>query len=81
MYPETEFAFTRRGQAGPDVTVTGGTHPSLYPESAWATENMFADFKPNTPSGLRTFARDVMRGKFPENTQCLTYDPVTGNLV
>lgn len=81
QYPETEFSFTRRGEKGPDVEVTGGKHPSEYPGSNWIPENPYADFKPNTPSGVKTFERDISKGKLPENTQILPYDPVTGSLV
>ncbi|UYQ95593.1 hypothetical protein MKQ68_10820 [Chitinophaga horti] len=79
-YPNTQFSFTPRGAAGADVRVTGGLHPSQYPNSNWAPNNFHADFKPGTPSGARTFRSDVRSGKLPTNTQLLTYDPATGAL-
>ena len=79
-FPETEFNFTRRGAAGADVEVTGGTHPSEYPGSTWSPENDFADFKPNTESGAKTFEKDIIKGKLPVNTEPLPYNPQTGKL-
>ncbi len=80
MFPDTEFAFARRGQSGPDVTVTGGTHPSEYPNSIWSSESNFGDFKPNTESGARTFRRDISSGKLPKDTIMIPYDPSTGRV-
>jgi hypothetical protein len=79
-YPATIFRFARRGEAGADVQVVGGLHPSSYPGSTWEPGNMFGDFKPNTPSGVRTFRYDVKKGKLPDQTQLIPYDPKTGKL-
>ena len=79
-YPETQFRFSQRGQAGPDVEVIGGAHPSQYPGSNWQPSANFADFKPNTPSGARSFNRSIKKGKLPPNTQMLQYNPQTGRL-
>jgi hypothetical protein len=79
-YPNTEFQFTRRGQSGADVKVVDGQHPSEYPNSTWNPENNYGDFKPNTSSGIKTFNRDIRKGKLPGNTEFLPYDPWTGNL-
>ena len=75
MYPDTEFRFTRRGEKGADVEVVGGKHPSEYSNSTWKPGNNYGDFKPNTPSGKRTFKSDIKKEKLPENTQELLYDP------
>jgi hypothetical protein len=80
-YPNTQFRFLKRGQAGADVEVTGGTHPSEYPGSTWVPGNKYGDFKPNTPSGKTNFNREVKSGKLPKNTQKLSYDPTTGKLL
>jgi hypothetical protein len=77
-YPDTEFEFAGRGERGPDVTVTGGTHPSEYPGSTWDPDNDFGDFKPDTSSGAKTFDSDIGSGKLPPNTEFLPYDPETG---
>lgn len=79
-YPNTQFKFTRRGQKGADVEVVGGVHPSFYFASTWTPGSNHADFKPNTPSGTRNFAKELKSGKLPMDTQKLTYDPVTGAL-
>jgi RHS repeat-associated protein len=79
-YPSTKFKFTRRGQAGADVEVVGGTHPSAYPNSTWKAGNDFADFKPGSASGKATFKREVKNGKLPQDTEMLTYDTSTGKL-
>jgi hypothetical protein len=77
QYPNTEFYFTPRFVKGPDVTVTGGQHPSTYPGSTWPAGNPYGDFKPATPGGTKTFKSDVKTGKLPPNTTLLPYDPVT----
>ena len=74
-YPETEFHFPRRGQAGADATVVGGRHPSDYPDSNWPAGFDNGDFKPNTPSGARTFYEEINSGKLPQDTVPLPYDP------
>lgn len=79
LYPETTFDFTKPGVAGQDVRVLRGTHPSQYPGSTWPTNINYADFKPGTPSGARTFASD-QRLKWPQPTHMLPYDPKTGLL-
>jgi RHS repeat-associated protein len=78
-YPDTQFEFTKPGIAGQDVRVVSGTHPSEYPGSTWPAGVNHADFKPGTPTGVRTFARDQAT-KWSETTQMLTYDPSTGLL-
>jgi RHS repeat-associated protein len=80
-YPDTRFKFTPRGASGADVEYLGGTHPSQYPGSTWDPGNNFADFKPNTTSGTRSFNSAVNSGSFPANTQLLKYDPITGKLL
>lgn len=77
-YPDTEFAFPRRGQKGADVQYRGGPHPSdqsAYPGSKWPRDCDCGDFKPNTASGRRTFNRETRNGKLPRNTVPLPYDP------
>lgn len=78
-YPNTTFDFTKPGVAGQDVRVVGGTHPSQYPGTSWPTGIDYADFKPGTPSGSRTFASD-QRLKWSQPTHMLPYDPKTGQL-
>jgi hypothetical protein len=78
-YPDTQFEFAKPGKAGQDVRVTGGKHPSEYPGSTWPKGVNHGDFKPGTPSGSRTFARD-QANKWSETTHRLPYDPSTGNL-
>lgn len=78
-YPNTVFEFTKPGVAGQDVRVAGGLHPSNYPGSSWPSGIDFADFKPGTPSGARTFATDQAK-KWKEPTHMLPYDPQTGSL-
>jgi hypothetical protein len=78
-YPDTEFRFTRRGQAGADVEVVGGRHPSDYPGSTWQKGKNHADFKPDTTNGRSKFGREIRNGKLPKDTQFLPYDPTTGN--
>jgi hypothetical protein len=79
-YPDTEFRFAKPGQAGQDVRVTGGVHPSAYPTSSWPKDVDFGDFKPDTAGGTKTFNYD-QKYKWTEPTHKLTYDPVTGKLV
>jgi hypothetical protein len=78
-YPETEFEFKKPGQAGQDVEVVGGKHPSQYPASDWPEGVNHADFKPNTPGGKQTFQSD-QRNKWPDPTHMLPYDPKSGKL-
>ena len=73
-YPETEFGFAPRGAAGPDVEYLGGAHPSSYPDSNWPESFNYGDFKPDTPSGARTFYQDLNSGKLPMDTVPLPYD-------
>jgi hypothetical protein len=81
QYPQTRFIFTPRGQAGPDVRVPLGTrHPSTYPGSTWPKDFNYADFKPNTFSGARTFYRDLNSCKLPIDTIPVPYNPQTGIL-
>jgi RHS repeat-associated protein len=79
-YPKTKFEFAGRGQKGPDVKVKGGVHPSAYPGSTWAKGNNFADFKPDSPSGISSFLRQIRKGKVPKNTEILFYDSKAGTL-
>src|SRR5262249_54988021 len=79
-YPETQFEFTKRGEAGPDVRITGGKHPSEYPGSTWEKGKNYGDFKPDSPGGRRTFNSDQKKGKLPGDTQNIPYDPSTGHL-
>ena len=79
-YPNTQFRFLRRGQKGADVEYVGGTHPSEYEGSTWAPGNKYGDFKPDTKSGTNKFNSEIKNNKLPENTQKLTYDPVSGKL-
>jgi RHS repeat-associated protein len=74
MYPDTDFAFKRRGQSGPDVEVVGGMHPSEYPNSSWNPENNYGDFKSNTIWSEERFLREIENGKLPRNTQPLPYN-------
>jgi hypothetical protein len=74
-YPNTQFNFARRGQAGVDVTYLSGTHPSAYPNSTWPAGAMHGDFKPNTFSGARTFFNQVGSGRLPADTVPIPYDP------
>jgi RHS repeat-associated protein len=78
-YPDTQFDFTKPGKAGQDVRVTGGTHPSEYPGSPWPPGVNYADFKPGTPSGARTFNRD-QKVKWSDPTYMLSYDSSSGVL-
>jgi hypothetical protein len=78
-YPETQFRFTEQGKKGQDVEVVGGRHPSDYPGSTWPKDVNFADFKPGTAEGRKTFESD-QRTKWKEKTQMLPYDPKTGRL-
>lgn len=74
MYPHTDFRFTPRRVAGPDVEVVGGTHPSdpiVYPGTRWYPGSNYADFKPN----MRQFLRDIRSGKLPPDTVPILYDP------
>lgn len=81
MYPDTEFDFAGRGEPGPDVTYTGGKHPSEYPNSTWDPGNDYGDFKTNSPWSPRRFEKEIRDGKLPPNTQPLPYDPRTGKLL
>lgn len=75
LFPETDFYFTRRGEAGVDVQVIeGALHPSDYPGSLWPSEFNYADFKPYTKSGIKTFLNSIVSGKFQQNTFPLYYD-------
>ncbi|WP_224367881.1 hypothetical protein [Hyalangium versicolor] len=78
-FPETQLEFTKPGQAGQDVKVVGGKHPSEYEGSTWKPGVDFGDFKPDTPSGRATFKSD-QKNKWQEETQLLPYDPKTGKL-
>jgi len=80
-YPKTQFRFSRRGQKGADVEVVGGLHPSKYPNSTWKPGNDFGDFKPNSPSGIYKFLRELLKGKLPNNTERLLYDKTNGKLL
>ncbi len=80
MFPETQFRFTPSGTRGQDVEVVGGMHPSFYPYANWRPGVNFGDFKPNTPSGARTFRSD-QNSKWNAPTQMLSYDPATGKIV
>ena len=75
LYPDTEIEFASRGQAGVDATITGGTHPSQYPNSTWPAGVDYADFKPMTTSGQITFFEEIKNGKLPANTFPLYYNP------
>jgi hypothetical protein len=77
-YPQTDFDFAPRFQAGPDVEVVGGVHPSdpnIYPGTTWRPGSDFGDFKPDNASGQRTFQRDIQVGKLPPDTVPIWYDP------
>jgi hypothetical protein len=78
-YPNTQFVFKKSGVAGQDVQVVGGTHPSAYPGSSWPAGVDFADFKPNTTSGARTFRSD-QANKWSQPTHMLPYSQGTGTL-
>jgi hypothetical protein len=78
-YPKTQFKFKKPGEAGQDVEVVGGAHPSDYPQSSWPTGVNYADFKPDTLGGRKTFNYD-QRNKWSEKTYMLRYDPETGQL-
>ena len=78
-YPNTDFEFTKPGVAGQDVHVTGGQHPSSYTGSKWPQGVDYADFKPDTPGGRKTFSRD-QRLKWKQPTFMLPYDPRSGTL-
>jgi hypothetical protein len=80
QYPKTKFKFAPRGAAGPDVQVVSGAHPSEYKGSDWPEGVDYADFKPDTDSGARTFQRDIAKGKLPVDTYRLTYNIKTGGL-
>jgi len=77
-FDQTDFEFKPRGAAGADVKVTGGMHPSEYPDSFWEEGNDYGDFKPDNNSGWNRFDQEVNSGKLPENTQMLPYDDQTG---
>ena len=79
MYPDTTFSFTKSGVAGQDVRIVSGTHPSQYNGSTWPSGIDYADFKPGTIGGVRTFAAD-QRLKWAQPTHMLPYDPKTGLL-
>jgi YD repeat-containing protein len=79
-YDATQFEFKPPGQPGQDVKVVGGKHPSKYPGSSWPKDKKFADFKPDTPGGRKTFKYD-QKHKWKEPTHMLPYDPKTGKLV
>lgn len=78
-FPDTQFQFTKPGQPGQDVQVTGGTHPSDYQGSDWPPGVDFGDLKPDTDSGVKTFNSD-QANKWNSPTQMLPYGPVTGRL-
>jgi RHS repeat-associated protein len=78
-YSDSEFRFTRRGEKGADVKVTDTSkHPSEYEDSKWPEGYDYGDWKPNTKSGWNKFQKDVIKGKLPENTMIIPYDPATG---
>ncbi|BCU78559.1 RHS repeat-associated core domain-containing protein [Luteolibacter sp. LG18] len=78
-YPDTEFDFKKPGQAGQDVEVKGGVHPSEYDGSQWSPKVKYGDFKPDTPGGRKTFKSDQAK-KWEDPTHMLPYDPKTGQL-
>ena len=78
-YPDTEFEFTKPGESGQDVKVTGGRHPSDYPGSDWPKSVDRGDFKPDTSGGRKTFRSD-QRNKWSEPTHNIPYDPASGTL-
>jgi len=85
MYPETQFNFTRRGQSGADVEfeeMPGNKHPSEYEVNPmkWPEGFNYGDFKPYTGSGYATFLKDINKGKLPDDTAFLPYDPQSGEL-
>ena len=84
MYPQTQFGFSKRGQAGEDVHVVGGVHPSdtsVYPVTAWPQGADYGDFKPNTPSGRKKLQDQIKNKGFDPNTVFIPYDPNTGALL
>ncbi|EHJ01141.1 cell wall binding repeat-containing protein [Clostridium sp. DL-VIII] len=85
MYPETQFNFTRRGQSGADVEfeeIPGNKHPSEYEVNPmqWPEGFNYGDFKPYTGSGYKTFLKDINKGKLPDDTVFLPYEPKSGEL-
>ncbi len=77
MYSLTDFEFTVRGAAGPDVEVTGGVHPSdtsVYPGSTWPEGSDYGDFKPWSSRGQRQFRSEIASGKLPVGTVPIWYD-------
>ena len=84
MYPQTDFRFARRGEAGVDVEVVGGIHPSdtsVYPGTHWPANANYGDFKPNTPSGWKKLQEQIRNKGYDPNTVFLPYDPETGQLL
>ncbi|MDZ4289277.1 MAG: hypothetical protein U0984_15030 [Prosthecobacter sp.] len=77
MYPQTKMEFTPQGKPGQDVKVVGGDHPATYPGSTWLPKIDYADFKPGTPSGRRTFVQD-QNNKWKQPTMMIPYDPGSG---
>lgn len=82
MYDETTFNFTRRGQKGADIEYISGPHPSEYEINPmnWPEGFNYGDFKPYTASGYKTFLKDINKGKLPDDTVFLPYDPVSGKM-
>lgn len=80
QYPETTFEFTPPGKPGQDVKVADGMHPSAYPGSPWRPGVMRGDFKPDTPSGAKTFKSDLRIKWNNEPTELLPYNPRTKKL-
>ena len=78
-YPETEFKFKKPGEAGQDVEVVGGKHPSEYPGSNWPKDAAHGDFKPNTAGGKKTFISD-QKNKWGQKTVMIPYNPGDGSL-
>ena len=84
MYPQTDFRFARRGEAGVDVEVVGGIHPSdtsVYSGTHWPANANYGDFKPNTPSGWKKLQEQIRNKGYDPNTVFLPYDPETGQLL
>ena len=84
MYPQTDFRFARRGEAGVDVEVVGGIHPSdtsVYPGTHWPANANYGDFKPNTPSAWKKLQEQIRNKGYDPNTVFLPYDPETGQLL